>query len=310
MAFGTGGESWLSRFHPHHLSIKNGVNVSEIIDVKNLTFTYSGSETPALKDISFSIEKGQFVAVVGPTGAGKSTLCYSLNGVVPRLLDGEFQGSVVVNGLDTFENDIPVMAQYVGLVVQNARNQLFNVTVETEVAFGCENLGIPRDEIRRRITRALEFVKLEGYEKREPAALSGGQQQRIAIACVLAMEPEVLVLDEPTSELDPLGSEQVMEVIARLNNELGKTVFLVTHNSEFVAQYADRVLVVSQGSLINDGAPRQVFSQEELIKNANVRLPQVSEIAFNLRRNGLPIDRIPMTLDEASVYFEGILNAK
>lgn len=284
--------------------------MSSFIEVNHLTYTYPGSKTPALNDIGFTIEKGQFVALIGPTGAGKSTLCYSLNGVVPRLLEGELKGSVVVNGLDTFDNDIPIMAQYVGIVVQNARNQLFNVTVDSEVAFGCENLGIPRNEIRERITRALSFVKLEGFERREPAALSGGQQQRIAMACVLAMDPEVLVLDEPTSELDPLGSEQVMEVIARLNRDLGKTVFLVTHNAEFVAQYADRVLVINQGQLIEDGTPQEVFSNEELMRSANIRPPQVSEIAFNLRRNGLPIEKIPITLDAASDYFGGLIHAK
>jgi len=212
-------------------------------------------------------------------------------------------GIVKVAGYDTYEHEIPTLAQHVGLVVQNARSQLFNVTVLEEVAFGCENLGLPRQEIWRRVKQALDFVGLPGYEEREPRALSGGQQQRVAIACVLAMEPEVLVLDEPTSELDPVGSEQVMQVIARLNRELGKTVFLVTHDMEFVTQYADRVFVMHEGKLLADAPPREIFSQPDLLRNARIRPPQICEVAFELQKLGYEIQDMPMTIEEAENSF-------
>lgn len=280
--------------------------MTNIIEVNQLTYSYPRTEKPALADVSFGIPAGQFAALLGPSGAGKSTLCYAFNGAVPRLFSGEMEGSITVAGLDTFENDIPVMSQQVGLVVQNARNQLFNVTVEGEVAFGCENLGFPRSRIQENVRQSLAFVGLEGFEQRQPSALSGGQQQRVAIACVLAMEPTVLVLDEPTSELDPLGSEQVMQVIARLNRELGKTILLVTHNTEFVAQYADRVLVLNEGRLVADDTPAEIFSREKLLRETRIRPPQVSELAFVLQSMGYKLPRIPITLEDACQVFEEV----
>lgn len=278
--------------------------MQEIIHVNNVSYSYPNTSSAALKNISFKVAAGEFIAVIGPTGAGKSSLCYSFNGAIPRLFGGEMKGSIIVAGLDTYENEIPVLAQHVGLVVQNARNQLFNVTVETEVAFGCENLGLAREIIRNRVTESLAFVGLEGYEKREPTALSGGQQQRVAIACVLAMQPDVLILDEPTSELDPLGSEQVMGVIARLNRELGKTVILVSHDTGFVAQYANRVLVLNEGCLIADDTPKNIFSKIELLRTAKIRPPQVCEIAFEMIRRGMRINDIPITVEEAVQLFQ------
>src|SRR5512146_1878584 len=249
-----------------------------IVEFSHVTYAYPQSTGPAINDISFTIHSGEFVALIGPTGAGKSTLCYCFNGAVPRLFNGDMAGMVKVAGCDTFQDEIPVLAQHVGLVVQNARTQLFNVTVLQEVAFGCENLGMPRQDILKRVREALEFVGLVGLEEREPSTLSGGQQQRVAIACVLAMNPEVLVLDEPTSELDPIGSEQVMEVVARMNRDLKKTIFMVTHDMEFVARYANRVLVLNQGCLVEDGSPESVFAQAGLLEQARIRPPQVCAV--------------------------------
>lgn len=268
-----------------------------IVEFSRVTYTYPQMERAAIKDISFALQPGEFTALIGPTGAGKSTLCYCFNGAVPRLFNGDMVGTVKVAGCDTYQNEIPVLAQHVGLVVQNARTQLFNVTVLQEVAFGCENLGLPREVIQQRVKEALEFVGLVGFEGREPSALSGGQQQRVAIACVLAMNPEVLVLDEPTSELDPIGSEQVMEVIARMNRELNKTIFMVTHDMEFVARYANRALVLNQGCLVEDSTPEEVFSQASLLHEARIRPPQVCEVMLGLAEQGYPVDRIPITLE-------------
>jgi energy-coupling factor transporter ATP-binding protein EcfA2 len=216
---------------------------------------------------------------------------------------------VQVAGCNTFDKEIPVLARHVGLVVQNARTQLFNVSVLQEVGFGCENLGMPREVILDRVQEALAFVGLSGYEDRDPGALSGGQQQRVAIACVLAMNPDVLVLDEPTSELDPIGSEQVMEVIARLNNELGKTIFLVTHDMEFVARYARRVMVLNNHALVRTGTPEEIFSDQALLEQTRIRPPQVCEVAMELRRQGYPIAHVPLTMEEAVSMFKGLKHA-
>jgi energy-coupling factor transporter ATP-binding protein EcfA2 len=270
-----------------------------LVELNDVTFSYSRGTPPAIANISFKINTGEFVALIGPSGAGKSTLCYSLNGSIPQLFNGMMTGSVKVAGCDTFKDEIPALAEHVGLVVQNARTQLFNVTVLQEVAFGCENLGLPRPKIQERVSQALDFVGLSGYEDREPSALSGGQQQRLAMACVLAMDPELLVLDEPTSELDPIGAEQVMDVIARLNRELGKTIFMVTHDMEFVTKYASRVLLLYNHCLIDDGSPQKIFSNTALLEQARIRPPQVCDLAQSLIRRGYRLEHIPITLDSA-----------
>jgi energy-coupling factor transporter ATP-binding protein EcfA2 len=270
-----------------------------LVDLNDVTFSYSRGTPPAIENISFKINTGEFVALIGPSGAGKSTLCYSLNGSIPQLFNGIMSGSVKVAGCDTFNDEIPALAEHVGLVVQNARTQLFNVTVLQEVAFGCENLGLPRAQIQERVSQALAFVGLSGYEEREPTALSGGQQQRLAMACVLAMDPELLVLDEPTSELDPIGAEQVMDVIARLNRELGKTILMVTHDMEFVTRYASRVLLLYDHHLIDDGTPQNIFSNTDLLEQTRIRPPQVCDLAHRLIQDGYPLERIPITLAAA-----------
>jgi len=286
---------------PHCNYMKN-----PIVKFDRVTYSYPRTETPAIQNISFTIDAGEFVAMIGPTGAGKSTLCYCFNGVVPQLFSGSMTGSVEIAGCNTYDDEIPILAQHVGLVVQNARTQLFNVTVLQEVGFGCENLGLQRSVILQRLKDALAFVGLSGYEEREPSALSGGQQQRVAIACVLAMEPDVLVLDEPTSELDPIGSEQVMEVIARLNSDMGKTIFLVTHDLEFVARYASRVIVLNQHRIVKNGSPEEIFSDPTLLKDARIRPPQVCEVALGLRERGYAIPRVPLTLSDAISAFKDL----
>lgn len=277
-----------------------------IIRFSNVTYVYPRTEEPAIRDINFEVTAGEFVALIGPTGAGKSTLCYCINGVVPQLFSGDMTGSVDVAGCNTYNHEIPILSQHVGLVVQNARTQLFNVSVLQEVGFGCENLGVLREVILERVEQALAFVGLSGFEDREPGALSGGQQQRVAIACVLAMDPEILVLDEPTSELDPIGSEQVMEVIARLNKELGKTIFLVTHDMEFVARYASRALVLTDHQLIKVGTPEEIFSDRELLEKARIRPPQICKVAMDLRDKGYPVGNIPLTMEEAVTMLEAL----
>jgi energy-coupling factor transporter ATP-binding protein EcfA2 len=278
-----------------------------IVRVSDLSYRYPYGDTDALSHVSFEIEEGEFLAVLGPTGSGKSTLCYTMNGVVPQLLGGQMEGSVEVLGMDTKDYDISELAQGVGLVLQTPRFQLFNVTVESEIAFGPENLGVPPEIIENRVQEALQTVGLLGLDSRKPTQLSGGQKQRLAIASVLAMKPKLLVLDEPTSEIDPSGSEQVYEVLWKLNRENGMTILLVSHKSEFVAEFAHRILVLKNGQLLAQGTPKDVFSNENLMREALIVAPQVSELAFNLSHRGIRLPEVPIKLEGARDVYSEIL---
>ena len=261
-----------------------------IISFKNVSFTYESEEKthiPAVKDITLNIRKGEFVAVLGHNGSGKSTLAKLTNAIlIPE------KGSVLINGLDTSdENLVYDIRRTVGMVFQNPDNQIVATIVEDDVAFGPENLGVPPAEIRRKVDEALKEVEMYEYRLREPHKLSGGQKQRVAIAGILAMETDCMVLDEPTAMLDPRGRVEVMKTVMRLNKEKGITVLYITHFMDEAVE-ADRVLVMDNGDIILDGSPRQVFSQVELIKSVGLDVPQASELCYLLRKDGidLPID--------------------
>jgi len=234
-----------------------------LIEAKNLTFTYAGREKPSIEDVNLSIDKGEFVILTGPSGCGKTTLCRCFNGLIPHFYNGELKGEVTVAGLKVDEHPTYELACHVGMVFQNPENQLFALSVEKDVAFGLENLGLPREEIRRRVDWAMKMAGIYELRERAPYELSGGQQQRVAIASILAMQSEVMVLDEPTSFLDPLGAKQIFDVIYRLNQELGITIILVEHRLDLAAGYATRVIVMNNGKIVLDGSPREVLSSEE-----------------------------------------------
>ena len=265
-----------------------------IIEIEGLRFTYSGSKKPALDGIDLSIEEGEFVVLTGPSGCGKTTLCRCLNGLIPHFYHGDFQGRVVVAGLDTREHEIWELAQHVGLVFQNPENQLFCLTVEADVAFGPENLGLPREEIRRRVDWALKATGMWELRFRAPHELSGGQQQRAAIAGVLAMEPEVLVLDEPTSFLDPAGAADIIALVAELCREQGITVILAEHRLELVAPYADRVIVMERGRVALNGPPDEVLTSERALE-LGVGIPKVVRLHGLLTSSGLKMPRVPLS---------------
>ena len=248
-----------------------------VICVQDLSYSYEGSDTLVLKDINLTIGEGEYVAVMGPSGAGKSTLCLALNGIIPCFMGGKFYGQVSVLGRDTLDLSVADLAQNVGMVFQDPETQLVANTVEDEIAFGLENVKLPPDEIRRRIGEVLKIVRLEGYEMKHPNVLSGGQKQRLAIAAALALRPRVMVLDEPTSQLDPMGAEEVFSVIRELNERLGMTVVVVTHDSERVAEYADRVVLVYDGRVLADCPPEELFQDAALLAQVDVRAPQVTE---------------------------------
>jgi len=273
----------------------------EFITAQNLVCRYVDyDEQPnisdlknVLDDVSFEIKKGEFVCILGHNGCGKSTLSKHLNAMlVPT------SGKLYVDGIDTIkdEEDFSVRRK-VGLVLQNPDNQLVASIVEEDVAFGPENLGIKPSEIRRRVDEALKAVDMYDYRMQPPHKLSGGQKQRVAIAGIIAMQPDCLVLDEPTAMLDPKGREEVMRTIHRLNKEQGITVVLITHYMEEAID-ADRIFVMDDGKILTSGTPEEVFSQVELLKRHRLDVPQVTELCYKLRALGVDIDTLSLHTDE------------
>lgn len=272
-----------------------------MIETKNLSFIYheedmeSGEikEEKVLKDINIEIKKGSFTAVLGHNGSGKSTLAKHFNAIL--LPSG---GKVYVKGMDTAdENNIFNIRQSAGMVFQNPDNQMVAALVEDEVAFAPENLGVEPKEIRRRVDECLEIVNMTKYAQSSPSKLSGGQKQRVAIASVLAMNPEILILDEPTAMLDPKGRSEVIKTIKMLNEEKDITVVLITHYMDEAAQ-ADRTVVIDDGEIVLDGTPKEVFKNVEKLKSLGLDVPQVTELAYELRKMGIEISDDVLTVDE------------
>ncbi|MGI9861982.1 ATP-binding cassette domain-containing protein [Moorella naiadis] len=281
-----------------------------LIRIEKLSYRYPRTKRWALKDINLEIKKGEFVAVMGENGAGKTTLCQCLNGIIPRSQGGKMKGRVTVAGFDTRETPIAHLAQKVGMVLEDPETQLFTTKISNEIAFGPENLGQPPEKIRQTIKWVLEVVRLQGYEDRPPTALSGGQKQRLAIAAVLAMQPEILVLDEPTSQLDPLGTLEVFAVIRELKERYGMTIVIATHNSEEIAQFADKVCVLKQGSMLAFDRPQVIFKDTQLLRQTWIRPPQVAELASYLQEQGVVLDGFPILLQEARPMVEELLSSR
>jgi len=252
-----------------------------VVNVENLTFAYPDGNQ-VLKNINLQLQRGVVLAIMGANGAGKTTLCHHLTGIIPHVYPGTTNGKATVAGMNVYEHPIYELAQKVGFVTQDPEGQLINPDVLMEVAFGPENIGLPRDEIRKRADWALEAVGLKGLESRSPSELSGGQKQRLALGAVLTMLPEVLVLDEPTSQLDPLGASEVFEVLLDLKKRYGITTILTTHAAEEVPKYADRVIVLSKGEVIADGIPRDVFKQVDLLDKSGVETPQLAMLGHKI----------------------------
>ncbi len=268
-----------------------------MFSVNDLCFRYEENGTDeqavALDNISLTIQKGSFVALLGHNGCGKSTLAKHLNAMLLPL-----GGCVLVKDMNTAEEkNIYAIRSTVGMVLQNPDNQLVSTIVEEDVAFGPENLGLPPAEIRERVDTALRTVDMYDYRLHASHKLSGGQKQRVAIAGVLAMNPECIVLDEPTAMLDPVGRREVMETICRLHREQGMTVVLITHYME-EAVLADRVVVMEHGKMVMDGTPRQIFSQAETLKNMQLDVPQPTELAHLLSRDGIAVPTDILTVEE------------
>lgn len=271
--------------------------MNHIIEVKNVTYEYrdENGSSAAVRDLNLAIERGSFTVILGHNGSGKSTLAKLLNGLLLPTA-----GDVLVDGVNTKDEKTEIeVKRKVGMVFQNPDNQLIASVVEEDVAFGPENLGLSPETIRSRVDEALSAVDMLAYRKSAPHRLSGGQKQRIAIAGMLAMQPECLVLDEPTAMLDPKGRAEIVATVRRLNREKGMTVVLITHYME-EAENADRVLVMNDGSLIADGSPREIFSDAERLKTIGLDVPQTTELLYRLQQNGFSVCTDALSIKETA----------
>ena len=283
--------------------------MSEIIKIDNASFEYrsqSGDNRrdSAVNGVSLSIDQGEFIVVLGRNGSGKSTLARLMNALlIPT------DGVVYIDGMQTRDEDLTwEIRMALGLVFQNPDNQIVSTTVEEDVAFGPENLGVPPAQIRDRVDRSLKLVDMQDYTEHSPHMLSGGQKQRVAIACILAMEPKCIVLDEATSMLDPAGRKEVLSILRRLNKENGITVLHITHHMD-EAVYADRVFIMQEGKIVHQGTPESIFDNIEVIREAGLNVPRIAEVAHKLRKKNY-IDRIPLTIDHMVPVLKNLLKDK
>ncbi|MCF0225862.1 MAG: ATP-binding cassette domain-containing protein [Methanobrevibacter sp.] len=276
-----------------------------MLEARNIFYSY-GDGTKALNNINLKIDKGEIVALLGKNGAGKSTLFLHFNGIlIPD------KGEILIDGekLQYDKKSLLKFRQKVGIVFQNPDDQIFAPTVEEDVAFGPLNLKLPMDEVERRVTESLRRVGMSGFEKKAPHYLSGGQKKRVAIAGILAMKPEIMILDEPTAGLDPLGASKIINLLQELNDE-GITVILSTHDVDLVQEYVNKVFVINDGEIIGQGKPKDVFSDKELLNKAHLRLPLIAQLFERLEKNNIISNKnnnYPLTIDDAYMEIAKLL---
>lgn len=265
---------------------------TNIIEIKNLSFQYEGSSKKVLKNLNIDIKEGEFICVLGHNGSGKSTLAKLINAqYIPT------EGDILVGNMNTKDDDsLWDIREMCGMVFQNPDNQLVATIVEEDVAFGPENLGVPREELRRRVDECLELVGMSEYKRHSPALLSGGQKQRIAIAGILAMNPKCLLMDEPTAMLDPQGRKDILDTVLKLR-EMGKTIIHITHYMEECVN-ADRIIVINEGDVVLEGTPREVFSNVEQMKEIGLDVPEPTEISYFLNKSNINVRADVLTVDE------------
>lgn len=286
--------------------------MNEIVNVEGLTFQYKRGKKAALKNINFSIQAGEFIGITGPAGAGKTTLLSCINGIIPHYYSGDLEGKVLVDGVDVGNSTFRELANHIGTVFEDPDFQMVSISVEEEVAFGPENIGIPSEEIESRLQNALQQTRITDLRSRAINTLSGGQKQRVAISAVLSMRPKVLLLDEPTSELDPIGTHEVFSALRSLNRDEGITIIVVSQKMELLVENSDRILLLSDGELILADTPREICLACDILENAGARVPEITDFAISLSShlgNPLTPENIPITLDEAIVFLRKVFEA-
>jgi energy-coupling factor transporter ATP-binding protein EcfA2 len=281
----------------------------EIIVANSLGFQYVGAKKAAILGIDLSIKENEFILLTGPSGCGKTSLCRCLNGLIPNFYQGEWTGELFVDGLSVTTQLTSELSRKVGYVFQNPENQLFALTVEKDIAFGPENLGLTREEIRLRVDEAMSVTGTLPLKDLAPYELSGGQQQRVALAGVLAMKPSVIVLDEPTSFLDPRTAEDVMRAVDDLRRELGLTIVVVEHRLDLVARYAERIIVMDEGKIVADGNLEETLDEKfDLLEGLGVGVPRVSLLWTMLRGDGLVSGKVPTHVESAASSLGRMMN--
>ncbi len=278
-----------------------------MISFQDVTFTYQDGKRPALQNISLSVPEGGFLGVIGPAGAGKTTLARAVSGIVPHHYPGDYYGSVTVNGLDTVDTSLDELSRTVGMVFQDVESQIISPLVEDELLYGLENFGVPREEIPERLDFAMNRVGIAGLRDRSIASLSGGQRQKVAIASIIALKPRVLVMDEPTGELDPRSSRQVFELLQSLNREFGITVIVIEQKIMLLCEFARQMVVMNEGQIFRQGETREVLTHAEELEKLGVNCPRVTTFSRLLARNtgrNLPAC---VNLDEAEEMVRGLV---
>ena len=280
---------------------------AKVIEVNQVTFRYRESEQPVIKNVSLSISRGQFVGITGAAGSGKSSLTYVFNGIVPHCYPGDFYGSVSVCGLDTCESSLTDISRLVGSVCQDIESQMVSSIVEDEILYGLENFDVPREQIERRITQALADMGISDLRQRPIAGLSGGQKQKVAIAAILALRPQVLVLDEPTAELDPASSYNVFALLRRYAQEHGTTVIVVEQKIALLSEFADRILIVDAGTIRFDGSPAEVLQHAQELFELGVNCPRSTSLYAALRQRGMYSGEVCVNVQQACAMMKEVL---
>ena len=280
-----------------------------MISIDNLSFRYKGADRNALSGINLEIPDGGFLGIIGSSGAGKSTLAYSLNGIVPHHYAGDFYGRVLVNGMDTVEVGTESLSRQLGSVFQDIDGQMVASVVEDEILFGLENFGVPGSEIEPRIEEALAAAGIGRLRTRTISSLSGGQKQKVAIAAITALRPRVIVLDEPTGELDPQSSRKIFEYLRDLNEKHGITIIIVEQKIMLLCEFCKSLVVMNRGELIRQGTVREVLQKPDILEEAGVNIPRVTTLGNRLRERGFYRKELPHNLDQAKTMVEELLSA-
>ena len=278
-----------------------------MITIQDVSFTYKDEQAPALQEVSLSVPDGGFLGVIGPAGAGKTTLARAVSGMIPHLYPGDFYGSVTVNGMDTFEAPLTDLSRQVGTVFQDVDSQIISPIVEDELLYGLENFGIPREEIPLRIDEALRQVGIADLRERTVTSLSGGQRQKVAIASVIALKPNILVLDEPTGELDPRSSRQVFSLLKELNETHGITVILIEQKIMLLCEFAKQLAVLSKGRIVRQGETREVLAHADELQALGVNCPRVTTLSRVLSDRLGEEQDVCTNLDEAEAMIRRLI---
>ena len=279
-----------------------------MIRIQDFSFTYKSEETPALREISLEVPEGGFLGVIGPAGAGKTTLARAITGMIPHHYTGDYYGSVKVNGMDTVDTSINELSRQVGMVFQDVESQIISPMVEDEMLYGLENFGVPREEMPRRIEEALSQVGIPELLDRSIASLSGGQRQKVAIASIIALKPEILVLDEPTGELDPRSSRQIFSLLKELNETHGITVVIIEQKIMLLGEFAKQLAVVSGGRIVRQGETREVLGHAEELQTLGVHCPRVTTLSRMLSEKTGREQPVCVNLDEAEKMVRGLIS--